>query len=346
MASDSTNLAVLEQLQDFARLYFDAIIEANTADGVCSLGAGRYSAKEMADNSYKNVFGHAYLLPEDDMYDEPLTITAGTFSCTFIYRNIFTMLAAWETMMRAGRRKAVFEIGGIEERTARVIIDETTPTGKFVEKRVRLQRVSGSWWVPRKRKPGDLIPLYYDLNGVIFFPGRHVHADKVFSESTVAWCEDNEPRIVGLLLSMIDRRPGHDYWHEVATRAGLTAQEQPAETPAETPAHIRDIHPDPSWSDRQRSDLNHYLDWLRTYANDKDKQTDIVAHRREQPPQSVAAAPPHRPPHGQRCRHRLHHRVTPAIVSPPRITAFVTPRDCVAAITPHGAPRLINAPPW
>ncbi len=44
MKQDETNTKVLAQLQEYAQLYFDAIIEANTKDGKRAAMPGNYIA--------------------------------------------------------------------------------------------------------------------------------------------------------------------------------------------------------------------------------------------------------------------------------------------------------------
>jgi len=233
MKQDETNAKVLAQLQEYAQLYFEAIIEANTTDGKCDLKPGKYSAKEMVDGerSSKSVLGRAYKLPADSMFDEEVTIEVDTFKCSFPYRRIFEILAKWEAMMRAGKQKAVFEIGEVEEKSAKVILNETTELGSYKEKRIKLQRIVGNWWAPRKTKRNQYIDLYYELNGVMFIPGRKVWGHELQDESTKNWCERyDEAKMSELLLAQVStERDNVGYWSEVANRAGIvtTATETP-----------------------------------------------------------------------------------------------------------------------
>ena len=147
---DAINQDVLKQLQEYAALYFTAIVEANSTDGECNLKPGKYSAKEMQDSS-RAACGE-YVLPCDEIFDEQITIESGAFRCSFPYRRIFTILAEWEAMSKAGKLKAVFEIGEVEEKSAKVLLNEISESGTFKEKRVKLQRITGNWWIPRKVK--------------------------------------------------------------------------------------------------------------------------------------------------------------------------------------------------
>lgn len=230
---DAINMAVLAELQEYAQLYFSAIVECNTKDGKCALKPGKYSAKELADSN-KAACG-LYVLPQDQMFDEQITITAGTFNCEFPYRRIFAILARWEAMSKAGKLKAVFEIGEVEEKNAKVLLNEKTELGAFKTKSVKLQRIIGNWWMPRKVKKNQPIELYYELNGVMFVPGKQVWSDSPTDPQTVKWCEQhNDEEISKLLLSFIsnDRegtQQNTSYYAEVVNRANIAA------TPAETP---------------------------------------------------------------------------------------------------------------
>lgn len=148
---DEINTAIHNKLKEYAQRYFCAILETNTVNGVCNLAPGRYSAKEMQDNSHRSIFGHAYALPDDAAFRQEITITEGDFICTFPYRHIFTILDRWEAATKVGRKaKAVFEIGSAEEKSVKALLSERTITGGYAQKRVKLQRVCGNWWAPRK----------------------------------------------------------------------------------------------------------------------------------------------------------------------------------------------------
>ncbi len=252
MKQDETNAKVLAQLQEYAQLYFEAVIETNTKDGKCDLRPGKYSANELTDNSYKSVLGHAWLHPSDSMFNEELTIEAGAFQCSFPYRRIFEILAKWEAMMGARKQKAVFEIGEVEEKSAKVILSETTESGSYKEKRVRAQRIVGNWWAPRKSKKSDIIIyLYYELNGVMFIPGRYVLSDdELHSDRTKEWCERfDDVKITELLLAQVStegRKPG--YWSEIANLAGVLVEKQDTEESAEAPAAMENMPEQPEMS--------------------------------------------------------------------------------------------------
>lgn len=230
---DAINMAVLAELQEYAQLYFSAIVGLHTVDGRCGLKPGKYTAKELADSN-KAACG-LYVLPQDPIFDEQITITAGTFNCEFPYRRIFAILAQWEAMSKAGKQKAVFEIGEVEEKSAKVLLNEKTELGAFKTKSVKLQRIIGNWWMPRKVKKNQPIELYYELNGVMLVPGKQVWSDSPTDPQTVKWCEQhNDEEVSKLLLSFISNdREGTQqntpYYAEVVNRANIAA------TPAETP---------------------------------------------------------------------------------------------------------------
>ena len=230
---DAINMAVLAELQEYAQLYFSAIAGLHTVDGRCGLKPGKYTAKELADSN-KAACG-LYVLPQDPIFDEQITITAGTFNCEFPYRRIFAILAQWEAMSKAGKQKAVFEIGEVEEKSAKVLLNEKTELGAFKTKSVKLQRIIGNWWMPRKVKKNQPIELYYELNGVMLVPGKQVWSDSPTDPQTVKWCEQhNDEEVSKLLLSFISNdREGTQqntpYYAEVVNRANIAA------TPAETP---------------------------------------------------------------------------------------------------------------
>lgn len=230
---DATNEKILKQLQEYAAMYFAAIVEKNTDNGKCQLKPGIYSAREIAD-SVKAACG-SYEPPEDSIFDESVEIAADNFKCCFPYRRIFTILAEWEAMCRARKLKAVFEIGEVEEKSAKVLLNEKTELGAFKTKSVKLQRIIGNWWMPRKVKKNQPIELYYELNGVMLVPGKQVWSDSPTDPQTVKWCEQyNDEEISKLLLSFISNdREGTQqntpYYAEVVNRANIAA------TPAETP---------------------------------------------------------------------------------------------------------------
>ena len=65
---DAINTAVLAELQEYAQLYFSAIVELHTVEGKCNLKPGKYSAKELVDN-LKAACG-SYGLPADEIFNE------------------------------------------------------------------------------------------------------------------------------------------------------------------------------------------------------------------------------------------------------------------------------------
>lgn len=230
---DAINMAVLAELKEYAQLYFSAIMEMHTVEGKCNLKPGKYSAKELVDN-LKAACG-SYGLPTDEIFNEDIEISVETFNCKFPYRRIFAILAQWEAMCKAGKQKAVFEIGEVEEKSAKVLLNEKTECGAFKAKSVKLQRITGNWWMPRKVKKNQPIALYYELNGIMFIPGKQVWSDNLTDHETVKWCERyNDEAMSKLLLSFLsnDReqtQKNTPYYAEIVNRAGIAA------TPAETP---------------------------------------------------------------------------------------------------------------
>lgn len=225
---DATNLDILQQLKEYAQLYFDAIVELNTVNGVCTLAAGKYSAKEMSDNSYKCVFGHAYMLPEDEIFDEDITLQSSTFKCKFPYRRVFIMLSNWETMCKAGKLKAVFEIGSAEIKSAKVLLNENTELGTFKTKSMKLQHVEGNWWRPAKLPKIGNIELVYNINGIHFMPGLKfdVSVIKDNPEYVAVKCaKHGDDFITKSIRTFIGRHDNENsfcaYINEVADRAGI-----------------------------------------------------------------------------------------------------------------------------
>lgn len=237
MNMDEINITVLRELQEYAQLYFESIVELNTVDGKCTLKPGKYSAKDMQDNSHKSVFGHSYPLPEDSMYDEIITIKCGTFECEFPYRSIFTILARWEAMCKAGKLKAVFEIGEYEEKSAKVLINDRTILGTFKTKTMKLQRIAGNWWgIPKEiRKEGE-ITAYYELNGVMFAPGKTFYGNPRDDANKVFTDRFDDAKITELLVKYISDESHkeceiYEYYIEVMKRAGVHQSDAPSETP-------------------------------------------------------------------------------------------------------------------
>lgn len=241
---DATNLAVLAELQEYAQLYFDAIKEHNTTDGVCELRPGHYSAKELADRE-KAACG-AYRRPVGDIFDEEVSISVDTFRMRFPYREIFYILARWEAMCRPGKSlKSVFTVGDVEEKTAKVLLCEQTELGKYKTKGMKLQHLTGNWWAPRKLPKCDRVDLVYELNGVMFLPGTQAWSDDISNRNSAVMkrcAKLDDAKTTEALLNFIatqESAPKFGYFVEVSRRAGVNTantpkSEQPA-TPAETP---------------------------------------------------------------------------------------------------------------
>lgn len=245
---EATNLAVLAELQEYAQLYFDAIKEHNTTDGVCELRPGNYSAKELADRE-KAACG-AYRRPVGDIFDEEVSISVDTFRMRFPYREIFYILARWEAMCRPGKSlKSVFTVGDVEEKTAKVLLCEQTELGKYKAKGMKLQHLTGNWWAPRKLPKCDSVELVYELNGVMFLPGTQAWSDDISNRNSAVLercAKLDDAKTTESLLNFIatqESAPTFGYFVEVARRAGINTantpkSEQPA-IPTETPQIVR-----------------------------------------------------------------------------------------------------------
>lgn len=241
---EATNLAVLAELQEYAQLYFDAIKEHNTTDGVCELRPGNYSAKELADRE-KAACG-AYRRPVGDIFDEEVSISVDTFRMRFPYREIFYILARWEAMCRPGKSlKSVFTVGDVEEKTAKVLLCEQTELGKYKAKGMKLQHLTGNWWAPRKLPKCDSVELVYELNGVMFLPGTQAWSDDISNRNSAVMercAKLDDAKTTEALLNFIatqESAPTFGYFVEVARRAGINTantpkSEQPV-IPTETP---------------------------------------------------------------------------------------------------------------
>lgn len=234
------NKTVHSELQEYAQLYFAAIIEANVDSiGVCRLSPGKYTASELIDKR-KLSRGHYCCTPQDEMYDDDITIQAGDFSCTFPYRQIFAVLARWEAQMKAGKNKAVFEVGAVDERSVKVILKEKTAVGEYKTKRMKMRRVHGNWWAAAKdaRRSGS-VTLYYDLNGTVFSPGMQVYISGTVSDDSEV--EKRLERIddanmAKKLLGFIACNPQNEncsFYAEVARRAGIDMDDDEARAIAE-----------------------------------------------------------------------------------------------------------------
>lgn len=237
MNMDGININVLRELQEYALLYFGSIVELNTVDGKCTLKPGKYSAKDMQDNSHKSIFGHSYPLPEDSIYDEIITIKCGTFECEFPYRRIFTILARWEAMCKAGKLKAVFEIGEYKEKSAKVLINDRTMLGKFKTKTMKLQRIAGNWWgLPKEIRKENGVTGYYELNGVMFAPGKTFYGNPRDDANKAFTDKFDDAKISELLAKYISDESHkeceiYEYYIEVMKRAGVHQPDAPSETP-------------------------------------------------------------------------------------------------------------------
>lgn len=216
---DTINMVVLAELKEYAQSYFSAIVELHTVEGKCNLKPGKYSAKELVDN-LKAACG-SYGLPTDEIFNEDIEISVETINCKFPYRRIFAILAQWEVMSKAGKQKAVFEIGEVEEKSVKVLLNDKTECGAFKTKSVRLQHITGNWWMPRKLPKSGDVALYYELNGVMFIPGLRVFSH----EDAQMKCPNfDDVRIKEMLLSFLAKwedSDNYDYFKEVAVRAGI-----------------------------------------------------------------------------------------------------------------------------
>lgn len=237
---EDINKTIHSELKEYAQLYFAAIITANTVDGKCRLKPGKYTAREFQVNSPRNAMGAAYRLPDDEFFGETVTIKCGTFELRFPYAQVFAMLARWEAMMKPGKDKAVFEIGAIEEKTAKVIVDGKTALGSYKTKGMRLQRVHGNWWMPRKLPKCGNVALCYSLNGAVFIPGLQFSTEQLLNnpEKVVERCAKfDDAKIIELLISYITNEtnsPAHGYFVEVARLAGVDTNSDDAVKIAET----------------------------------------------------------------------------------------------------------------
>lgn len=230
---DAINQDVLKQLQEYARRYFAAIVELNTVNGKCNLAPGKYSAKQLIDNSHKSVFGHCFALPEDEVYNENIAVQSGTFRASFPYRRIFAILADWEAMSKAGKLKTVFEIEGAEEKSIKVMTSERTVLGAYKEKKMTLRRIRGNWWGEVKEiRKNKGYSGYYELNGVMFQGGGKTFFGEPEHESTVNFCEKHgDDEMKTAILNYIVQNPRSEfcaYYSEVLSRAGISMDNQEA----------------------------------------------------------------------------------------------------------------------
>lgn len=229
---DAINLDILKQLQEYAQMYFDAIVEANSECGKCKFANGKYTAKDVTK--------WIYALPCDDIFNEDIILESGTFKCKFPYRRIFEVLSDWETMCRAGKLKTLFEIGEDEVKSAKVLTQEKTVLGAFKTKSMKLQHIGGNWWgLPKEIRKGNAITGYYELNGVMFAPGKTFWGD-VASAGNQEFCKNRDDAdIIKLIKSYIGQHcsenPYCEYITEVARLAGISNKPDQAATPTDTP---------------------------------------------------------------------------------------------------------------
>lgn len=167
---DDINIVVHNQLKEYAQTYFDAILTLNKG----RMKDGNYTAKELADN--KNTWQYVEY-PKDPQFAKEITITAGNFACSFNFSQVFAILYKWEKMMRAGKAAAVFAVGSVEYKTAKLLATDKDVFGNFKYKRVKLQRVAGNWWTPATKR-AKTFPLYYELNGIMFAPGVNCYCEE------------------------------------------------------------------------------------------------------------------------------------------------------------------------
>lgn len=217
--TNETNTQVLAHLQELAQLYFTEIIRIN------HLMPGNYSARNIMTENYKE--------PDDKKFDEDITIECGAFKMKINYRKIFVALARWETTMQVpSKQRATFAVGSVEEKNIKVLTVETdiyseTLEKKTVEKRMRLQRICGNWWVPKKNLKNDLIDLYYNLNGVFFRP-CNISSHEITPENRatlIAKLEEYDKILIDRLLS--ENVQSQPYFVEVCRRAQIGNNTQP-----------------------------------------------------------------------------------------------------------------------
>lgn len=218
---DNINGIVHKQLKEYALIYFDAILTLNKG----RIKEGNYTAKELADNNYK-ILGNTYKYPDDPQFAEEITITAGNFTCSFMYRDIFAILGKWEKMMRAGKAAAVFAVGSVEYKTAKLLTTDRDVFGNFKYKRVKLQRVAGNWWTPATKR-AKTYPLYYELNGIMFAPGVECYRDEYMRQRAERLTEEQVIKALrGVLKCNRDTlnnggKMWFDYCAQVAQLAGV-----------------------------------------------------------------------------------------------------------------------------
>lgn len=228
---DAISLNVMKTLQEYANLYFEAILKINEDEsGECTLRPGNYSAKDLNEN--KGVL-EGCTLPEDEIFNENIEIEEGTFKCKFPYRQIFRILAQWESVFRAGKKKTVFKIDEVEEKSVNVILSERTELGAFKSKRIKLQRIGGNWWAMPKEIRKGYFTGYYELNGVMFAPGKQFWG-KAKEESNKRFIEKyNDKEMIKNLIKFLSNESyrgedNHAYFSEVARLAGIDMESEEA----------------------------------------------------------------------------------------------------------------------
>lgn len=220
---ENINTAIHQQLKEYAQRLFTATVNAYTTDGKCSLKPGKYAAKELANFqiTFEVNTGHALTLEE---MEEEVTVSAGEFNATFLYADIFSILARWEAMMKPGKDKAIFEIGNVEIISAKVLTSERTELGAFKEKRIKLRKLHGNWYAPEKLKKNDYnANIYYKHNAVIYSGGKlplTMLEDKN-RERLIARLNEVEGNITNSLLRLAEN---DEYFAEVCKRMNLTQQ--------------------------------------------------------------------------------------------------------------------------
>lgn len=229
------DLQILHELQRYAQRYFDAIYKG-------ALIPGEYYAKQLIRDRRKEGKSAAgyYVLPENEEFKTDIEITVGSFSCSFPYHSIFEMLARWEAIFKPGKKdKATFAVGDVEVTTAPVIYQEKR-NGKYIVKKVRLQRVLGNYWRPAKQS-SDIaqIELIYELNGVYFVPGCKFsycllkgELDDLVKERLEG---KNDAWITKQLLAFCEK---NDYFKEIVELTGIAKTQAENETEEkELPQH-------------------------------------------------------------------------------------------------------------
>ena len=271
---DDINSIVHNQLKEYAQIYFDAILTLNKG----RIKEGNYTAKELADNNYK-VLGNAYKYPKDPQFAEEITITAGNFECSFMYPQIFVILDKWEKMTRAGKAAAVFAVGSVEYKTAKLLTTDKDVFGNFKYKRAKLQRVAGNWWTPATKR-AKIFPLYYELNGIMFVPGVDCYCEDDLRQRAERLTEEQVIKALrGVLKCNRDElnevsKAFFDYCTQVAQLAGvaLDAREEERNQLKEE----RKAEDTPTNSDANTADLSDCKPSDSKIINSTDKVAEIA----------------------------------------------------------------------